>query len=117
MNFDSMASDTHNTQERGCARLLASIISQAVLDASIPLNYKEKKYGINTDELAIEALDWLFLPNDTFRLYAWLLGFNPEYVRRALGRNENVATTTFTPRMRANLHKRMAMHEVARSYL
>ena len=73
-----------DTQTAACARLLSSVIVQAITDASSPLSDSEKKEKKNINGHAISSIRFLFGQDSVFPLYADLIGSSAESIRSAL---------------------------------
>lgn len=93
--IDLVSTRNVDEQTRACARLLASVIAQAVQDAATPfgtvllhdkLVYESKtKRNLNLD--ARSAVRWLFFPNSVFPLYASMIGLDAQAIRENLLNN------------------------------
>lgn len=71
----------------GCAKLLASVIADAIECASSPPREEEKKrrMNINWDSCDAARSVWFLFDDDSpFRLYAQLIGADAHDIRRAL---------------------------------
>lgn len=90
--IDLVSTRNVDEQTRASARLLAAVISQAVLDAATPFGtiapqgklIYESKIRKNLNPVARSAIRWLFFPDSTFKLYAHLIGLDAESIRRNL---------------------------------
>ncbi len=81
--FDLVSTREETDHEiRGCARLLAAVISQAIQDAGSSVSEQEARTHRATGE-AGKAIRWLFTKG-TFDLYCNLIGISPENLRKAL---------------------------------
>lgn len=68
-----------------CARLLAAVIAQAIQDAAHQPTLEEQKSGLNLNEDAREAIEWLFDETQiVFAVYCKLIGANAATIRHAL---------------------------------
>ncbi len=76
--------ETTDPQTAACARLLATVITHAISDASTPPNREEKKENRNLNADALAAIDFLFGEDCVFPLYADLIGSSAESIRHAL---------------------------------
>lgn len=72
-----------------CARLLAAVIAQAITDASAKITAEELERHKALGEPS-KALNWLFSQRTTFKLYATLIGTNPDTIREALLSNNKI---------------------------
>lgn len=91
-----------------CARLLTTVITTAIEDASRAPSRAEKKMCLNIDPEAREAVEWLFGDSEIFELYASLIGTSAESIRRALRENHTgPAGSSFGEMQRRALHVRL----------
>lgn len=85
MSLDFVSTREHVLpQERCCARLLAAVISQAILDAATPLNSEELAQSKNLQFTPKQAIAFLFGEKSRFDSYCKLIGVDAEKLRRAL---------------------------------
>lgn len=90
--IDLLSTRNVDEQTRACARLLASVIAQAVQDAATPfgtvaINDKmvyESKSKRNLNHTARSAIRWLFFPDSVFPLYASMIGLDAQSIRNNL---------------------------------
>lgn len=90
--IDLVSTRNVDNQTRACARLLAAVISQAVMDAASPFKTvkikdemkRETAAEKNLDPIARSAIRWLFFPDSTFPAYASLIGLNAQSIRENL---------------------------------
>lgn len=71
-------------QTIACGRLLTAVIAKAIKDACAPLTIEEKRFRMNLNPYARDALWFLFSPCSAFAGYCRLLGITAESVRGAL---------------------------------
>lgn len=71
-------------QDKACARLLTSIIVQAVRDASLPISAEERHQHKNLSVRAREGLRFLFHPDSVVSAYARLIGSSADAIRKGL---------------------------------
>jgi len=85
MSVDLLSTRPGTTpQDRACARLLTRVITDAVDDASLPLDEGELALGINLRPRACDALRFLFEKGEPFEAYARLIGSNATAIRERL---------------------------------
>jgi len=97
--IDFTSTNTLDPQTRNCLHLLTAVVTQACLDAALPLMDIERERQINIDEDAIEALQFLFDESEPWLdWYGKLIGFQPADLRYALlnGQEEKVKKPWFT---------------------
>lgn len=83
--IDFVSTHPHaHPQTVACARLLTSVIVQAIRDATVVPNSKERKAETNLDINALHAIEFLFNDESLFPKYAAFVGINPEGLRRGL---------------------------------
>ena len=75
--------DGTDVQSARCARLLASVIAQAIKDAAVTPFGEEKKRRRNAGN-SFRAIQFLFEPQGVFDVYASLIGSSGDDIRRAL---------------------------------
>ena len=79
-----------NAQNRACTRLFSSVILQSIRDACLPPVNRESKMKLEEfggkcqSEVALDAMDFLFVDNKTFDLYMALLDMHPDHFRSKL---------------------------------
>ena len=83
IDFISTRNGTSEEDAR-CARLLTTVITTAIQDASIMPSQREQKEKRNISSDARAAIHWLFDKESVFPLYCQLIGMDAESVRRAL---------------------------------
>lgn len=71
-------------QDVACARLLTSVILQAIHDASTMVTPLESRFRKNMLEETEESINFLFSDQSVFPLYAQLIGSSAESIRYAL---------------------------------
>jgi hypothetical protein len=64
-------------QTRRGARLLASVVAQALKDLAITPSHQEKHYGKNYNAHAYESLKFFYDENSPFKRYAYIIGIDP----------------------------------------
>ncbi|NBS68731.1 hypothetical protein EBT31_07420 [bacterium] len=69
--------DGVDEQTKRCARLLASVIAQALKDIAIVPTSQEKHYGKNFNSHAYESLKFFYEEESPFKRYAYLVGIDP----------------------------------------
>jgi len=83
IDFISTRNST-NEEDARCARLLTTVITTAIQDASIMPSQREQKAQRNLSTEPCAAIHWLFDKESVFPLYCQLIGMDAESIRRAL---------------------------------
>lgn len=81
--IDLVSTSTADAQTARCARLLAAVISNAIMDAGQSFTHHERKQR-RMQTTARHAIQWIFTPGTAFEAYANLIGLNPSHIREAL---------------------------------
>ena len=81
--IDLVSTSTADAQTARCARLLAAVISHAIMDAGQSFTQHERKQR-RMQKTARQAIEWIFTPGTPFEAYANLIGLNHKHIREAL---------------------------------
>lgn len=114
--IDLISTRNVDHQTRGCARLLAAVIAQAVKDASSPMSSyashegrmiheKNVKRNLNWD--ARSAIRWLFFPGSVFPAYAMLIGLDANQIRSNLLSHRHEQNAMLTSEQRRIIRTRL----------
>ena len=106
--LDFLSTRNVDHQTAACARLLASVIAQAIKDAATPFGQYEKngkmiyekKLRQNLNRTAGSAIRFLFFDGSVFPLYATLIGADAQAIRMALKNRHTPDNKLFTQKDR-----------------